>query len=489
MYTPHFKEIQLERSSIIGAVPNFEPLIRLVNSKNLKFYSKFHHEMDSFSVPNNHILEHLRLGSYNTIQIKMEIDFKGKKYAVHQQIDLEQLYRKLVTEAFDIFYELLLNMKRQLKLVLFDLYKNKETLDRIYKQMEEAITSGDAPKFTMCRDLIEQLEKEMNTEFEGYFMDTFKPVETVGLGALPIEKTREELEAEFEQEFKEVEERLKLGATKLKLTRKSIKTLSKKVSNKFVLPLNASNPDDCDKFYTLTDKPFSFLEYNDAMFSVDLTTDVFEMWDSEKDQSVWFDLATKRREEFKDSSDFYMQKYRYFQNKIKQYEKVKIELNNEITYLKSQFKDKAAKFNNSNYIVFLTNRTASNIEKVRKAEEIINIKLNGMKNKKMVNDPLGFFNRMIRLYFGDTGIDMLHDLNKLGLNTLSNSTFAVKCILFLLSVLEYRTEKYKAPIIIISKKDNRGVDTEDFKDIEILKVLAGHMFIHTVTIINKEDKK
>lgn len=485
MYTPHFTETHLERSSIIGAVPNFDPLIRLVNSKNLKFYSKFHHEMDSFSVPNNHILEHLRLGSYNTLQIKMEIDFKGKKYAVHQQIDSEQLYRKLVTEAFDIFYEMLLAMKHQLKLVLFDLYKHKETFDRIYTQMDEALRTSDIRTFTHCRTVLNQLEEEMNSEFEGYFMDTFKkPIETVGLVSLPEEKTKEELEAEFEREYKEIEERLKIGATKLRLTRRSIKSLSRRVSNKFVLPLDIADDGALEKFKTLTDKPFSFLEYNDAMFSVDLTTGVYDTWDDVKDQSMWFDLATKRRGEFKEASDHFMQKTRFFQNKIKQYVKVKAELVKEIDYLKSQFKNKADKFNNGKYLVFLSGRITSNIEKIRKAETIIDKKLNGMRNKKMVSDPLAFFNRMIKLYFGESGEDMLNDLNVLGLNTLSNASFSIKCIIFLLSVMD-REDKFKAPVIVISQKDKKEDEPNEYGDIEILKVLAGHMFVHTVTIVKE----
>ena len=72
-------------------------------------------------------------------------------------------------------------------------------------------------------------------------------------------------------------------ADTFKLTLSSIRRLDKARSNKFILPLDYSNG-DYDKFKTLIDKPFSFLNYNGAHFSVSLDIDIDTIsWEDEFD--------------------------------------------------------------------------------------------------------------------------------------------------------------------------------------------------------------
>ena len=127
----------------------------------------------------------------------------------------------------------------------------------------------------------------------------------------------------------------------------------------------------------------------------------------------------------------------------------------------------------------MASRTETNIKIIRDAEKIAKRKIEALRNKKLTTNPSLFFERAVKLYLGKTGKDIIKDLHVLGYTSPEDYKIAIDYLFFLLSLIEYRKEKYISPIIPILAYD-------DFKfgydKTEILKVLTGHMFIHTVTV-------
>ena len=402
-------------------------------------------------------------------------------------------------------YELVQKMKHD----LYNKSPYKEELDTLYTNQQNMLRSVNGvgnTYFEYTRDRISYIEKEMNSNFERIIMggdgsaanfdsetnikvadEMLSTQISAGLDPLPsdeeMEKDRQARIEEEEQEFHDVEEHLVRSSKTLKLSRIAIKNLPKSISDKFVLPMDMGKEGDFDRFNELKQQPFSFLEYNGAKFSINLSANTDNAWDKMNDQLVWADIITERLREFGNISNDMERRKIHRVEKMKKLNKVDTKLEKHIVYLKEEFEKKSEKFGNDKYINFLGSRTVSNIKKIRDSQEVAKRKLNSLKNKRLYNDPKAFFKRMIKLYLGETGRDILKDLKALGYTGKKDAQMAIEYFLFLLNIVE-SSKEFTSPVLplVSSKEFNVG-----FEEVDMMKVMCGHMFIHTITI-TKERK-
>lgn len=280
-----------------------------------------------------------------------------------------------------------------------------------------------------------------------------------------------------QESFDKIDKYLSEAKHTLKLNLKTIRTLDKEKSNKFVLPLYS--PMDIDKFNKLINQPFNFLVYNDSIFSVNLFTTIEDSWDQEKKQSKWQKLFEECFLNYKNVKLDIDRKKKLILNRQIKIGEVYDKLGKQIEDMKKQFIERSKKYNNPKILGFMASRTETNIKIIRDAEKIAKRKIEALRNKKLTTNPSLFFERAVKLYLGKTGKDIIKDLHVLGYTSPEDYKIAIDYLFFLLSLIEYRKEKYISPIIPILAYD-------DFKfgydKTEILKVLTGHMFIHTVTV-------
>lgn len=309
--------------------------------------------------------------------------------------------------------------------------------------------------------------------------DTIQIMSDVKEAVVPVKEDAEEIEAEEEAEYQRIYTMIRNRANTLRLNRKTIFSLPKSISNKFVLPLEASKKDDIDKFIHLTKQPFSFLNYNDSMFSVNINTGLHTMWDEDKDESTWNSLAQESHRALNSVAIRIASKKDKITERRKKLHNANNKLDEQVLYLKAQFELKAVKFKHSAYIKFISTRTSKNIQTIREAQSYSNRVEKALKNKRLIKDPSAFFNRTLRLYLGETGEDIINDLSTLGYTSRSDAEHGIKYLLFLLKLIEKREDKLISPIITITDITDLGVG---FEISEMVKVMAGHMFVHTVTI-------
>lgn len=280
-----------------------------------------------------------------------------------------------------------------------------------------------------------------------------------------------------QESFDKMDKYLSEAKHTLKLNLKTIRTLDKEKSNKFVLPLYS--PMDNDKFNKLINQPFNFLVYNDSIFSVNLFTTIEDSWDQEKKQSRWQKLFEECFLNYKNTKLDLDRKKKLIVNRRIKIGEVYHKLGKQIDDMKQQFIERSKKYNNPKILRFMASRTETNIKIIRDAEKIAKRKIEVLRNKKLISEPALFFERAVKLYLGKTGKDIINDLHILAYTTPEDYKIATEYLFFLLSLIEFRKEKYISPIIPVLK-------SEDFKfgyeKSEILKVLTGHMFIHTVTV-------
>lgn len=283
-----------------------------------------------------------------------------------------------------------------------------------------------------------------------------------------------------EEQFENMEEHFARSSKTFKLSRKAIKALPKKISNKFILPLSMDKESDIEKFNNLKEQPFSFLEYNGAKFSIDLQANTANSWDETSDQLLWADLISERiqahEKVLKSMNDRRTKRIK----KMQKLNKIYNQLDTHIDYLKNQFTKKTEKYGNDKYIRFIGTRTVSNIKKIRESQTLAKTKLFALKNKRLYNDPKTFFDRMLKLFLGQTGIDIRNDLDTLQYTTRKDSEIGIQFLLFLLSIVENHKE-FTTPILPILSTEEFNIG---FENTDMLKVMAGHMFINTITITN-----
>lgn len=280
-----------------------------------------------------------------------------------------------------------------------------------------------------------------------------------------------------QEDFDKIDKYLFEAKYTLKLNLKTIRILDKEKSNKFVLPLYS--PMDNDKFNKLINQPFNFLVYNDSIFSVNLFTTVEDSWDHEKKQSKWQKLFEECFLNYKNTRTDIDRKKKLIVNRRIKIGEVYQKLGKQIDDMKQQFIERSKKYNNPKILRFMASRTETNIKIIRDAEKIAKRKIEVLRNKKLISEPALFFERAVKLYLGKTGKDIIKDLHILGYTTSEDYNIAIEYLFFLLSLIEYRKEKYISPIIPILTFDDFKFG---YEKTEILKVLTGHMFIHTVNV-------
>jgi len=428
--------------------------------------------------------------NYNGQQLGINIELQ------HFDGNREQAIKYL----FDVMYE----MKYKLKLAMYDLSPFKEQMDIIYNNLMENLHSVNSNPQMMdyFQNTLEDLDKKANQELEREIMGTNIDTAFDDIGFLPgtgvempiemddtielLDKVKEAVEEapaktadEEQQEYDRIENLILDGASTLRLNRRTIFKLSKERTNKFVLPLEAGKKDDIDKFIHLTKQPFSFLNYNDAMFSVNLNTGLQTMWDEDKDESAWNSLAQQSHTALNSVAKRILSKKDKINERRKRIKKANNALDDQIIYLKEQFENKADRFKHSAYVKFIATRTANNIKTIREAQSYSKRVEKALKNKRLIKNPIAFFDRALCLYLGDTGRDIIHDLETLGYTSRSDAELGIKYLLFLLKLVEKREDELIAPIITITDLKTFGVG---YENADMVKVMAGHMFIHTVTI-------
>ena len=282
-----------------------------------------------------------------------------------------------------------------------------------------------------------------------------------------------------EEEFERISKYINEGAATLRLNREAIKRMPKSKSNKFILPLDANKVEDLEKFMHLTKQPFSFLNYNGAQFSVNLNVSISVMMYDVESESKWLDFVSTSIKGIEYAKHIIETKKQKIIERQKRIGKAYHKLSDQIVYLKKQLEKKANRFPNATYTKFIASRTASNIKTVREAEEYSKRQLEVLKNKRLISNPSAFFTRAVTLFLGETGEDIIHDLEQLGYTNRDDYTLAIRYLYFMLRKVN-RDDDYVSPIIAIMDSDdfNNG-----FEKSPILKVIAGHMFVHTVSIV------
>ena len=295
-------------------------------------------------------------------------------------------------------------------------------------------------------------------------------------------KSKHTLEIDEEKEFKDIEEYLKKSSKTFKLNRISIKNLPKSISNKFVLSLNSSNEEDLERFKKLIHQPFSFLEYNGAKFSI-----IFHI----PSKSVLDDIQQKLQiDNLIDSSlginlslFFSIQKKLKLRQirrnkKILKLNRIDNKLEKHANYLKKEFEKKVKKYGNDKYCRFISMRTIDNLTKIRESQKLAKAKIDVLRNKKLYTDPQTFFKRMLKLFLGETGSDIINDLETLGYTNRSDAEIGIEYLLFLLNIID-KNKNFNLPILSIVNTENFN---KAYEKVDILKVLAGHMFVHIILI-------
>lgn len=512
-YRPRFKSEQIQSSTVIGAITDYTPYYRLLKSNIFSFY---HHTDELPTISIDQYISHSRMLD---ITVNGQVKYNNQRLAINMKLnhfpDNIKATRKYL---FEVMYE----MKYQLKLAMYDLSPFKEQMDIIYNNLMENLhsTNGNHQLMDYFQKILEELDERANHELEREIMGNNIDTAFDDVGFLPSakgvempleidndeffnttegdtsqgqslrdfveetieppkEKTAEELAQEEEDEYNRIENFIIDGASTLRLNRRTIFKLSKERTNKFVLPLEAGKKDDIDKFIHLTKQPFSFLNYNDAMFSVNLNTGLNTMWNEDKDESAWNGLAQQSHSALNSVATRIASKKDKIIERRKRLNKANNKLDEQIEYLKEQFEKKAEKFQHSAYVKFIATRTANNIQTIREAQSYSKRVEKALKNKRLIKNPIAFFERALCLYLGDTGRDIIRDLETLGFTSRGDAELGIKYLLFLLKLVEKREDELIAPIITITDLETFGVG---YEQADMVKVMAGHMFIHTVTI-------
>jgi hypothetical protein len=383
-------------------------------------------------------------------------------------------------DIIDILMDAMSRLIQGLKLEIYKQTHYKEILDEAFTKQQNMLhsTNFDAGYFEMVRHHLESCPKKAEEDIERIFMSIewgeHAPVRNPRLYGM---KSKEEKMIEEEKEFADIEKQLDEASKTLKLTISAIRRLHREKSDKFVLPLYS---DDYKKFQDLTKQPFNFLSYNGAMFSVDLESKTSDLWDDNTNKSIFQDLWNQRINHYDSVKAKIKNKKDIIKDRQKKIGKAYTKLGKQIDVLKANFEERASKFQNDNYLSFLAMRTSNNIKKIREAEAEAKRKIDILRNKKLTSNPEAFFKRAVTLFLGQTGRDILKDFETLGYGVSSDGAkLAISYLYFLMEIIEKREEKFTAPILTVLSDNEFEFG---FKNEKMLKIMAAHMFIHTVTL-------
>jgi len=282
-----------------------------------------------------------------------------------------------------------------------------------------------------------------------------------------------------DEEFEEVEQQLEHASKTFKLTLRAIKRLDKAKSNKFVLPLK-DTIEDRRKWLHLIAQPFSFLFYNGAKFSVKITRTL--------EQSDLLGIVDLRKQfaEYEIVKNKIEAKRKYYNEMLDRLTKVGEALEQQIVDLKLQFEEKAKEFKQPKLLKFVADRTQTNIATIRIAQKTVQARIIALKNKRLTTNPPAFFKRAVRFYLGNTGNDILKDLEKLGFTSEEDYVLLIDYLYFLIVLIEKNENKFVPPALMIADENSTGFG---YKNTTLLEVVASHMFFNILKIELKDESE
>lgn len=482
-YQPHFWSDIIYQPQILGADPDHSQYYTWLRSGVFSFTAIQRFSNQFHKIPCDVIDQFILYETFDEISAELHNTFNGERYKVGIKVTTDIIVARDRNQTIEFLFDIMYKLVQAAKMELYKKSHYKEELDALWTNQQNMLMSVNGvvgTQFDYIRERIDRLTKEMNFEFERKIMFV-EGGESVAqsLRDFPAEKPLKKLPEKSEEEtFQEIEDRLNRTAKTLKLSRIAIKNLPKSISNKFLLPLDMNKDGDYQKYLSLIEQPFSFLEYNGAKFSIDLFAPTSKSWDDGKDQLIWSSMVTETYTTFDNIRKEIQRRKDSRLDKMQKLNKVDNKLENHVKYLKDEFEKKAEKYGNDKYMQFIGSRTVSNIKKIRESQTIARNKLKALKNKRFINHPEAFFDRMLKLFLGETGSDIRKDLDTLGYNTRYDAEVGVTYLLFLLHIVQ-RNNSYNAPVLPIMNNSEFNIG---YDNLDMLKVMAGHMFIHTVSI-------
>lgn len=479
-YISFFKTLKIKSPTIIGEAIDYSPLYNLLSLNIFEFL------VDDQKITTSDMIRFLQYNheTYVTIMIRCVINYNNQTY--YSQITQNPITLNGISDKQSFIFNVMLELIHQIK---NEIYKNhplqlksnklKDDLYSMYQNLYH-YSEINVPHIELLHKMINDINSKLDKEFD----ETIFGKDSSNIQLIPPPIINEnDIVLNEDQEFEKVEQELIDGSKSLKLDLRAIRVLHKEKSDKFVLPLKGYDWDDLAKWDELTKKPFKFLSYNDAMFSINLDfhwsnkRNISHLTDKVKVE--WYNLWATQYKHYTYATDKINGKKQSIISRRKKLKKVKEKLNTQVNELKTQFIERSKKYKNPKLLNFMAERTATNIKTIRSAEILADDKIRALEQKKLVKTPGQFFKRAVKLYLGRTGDDIIKDMTKLGLNSLKDYRTAIEYLYFLMNLIETNEDKYFSPILPIFSIDEFD---SGFVNLKLLKVIAGHMFIHTITL-------
>lgn len=450
------------------------------------------------------ILTNIHNGKYTKITITAQTNNFAKDQGINLMTKLvliaDYVYDGNYESTAGILNEKIAELLETLKRSIFN--ADKSEIKKEYDKISLAIKST---KLKMPPpEEYEDIAKLINLKYEEFLL-----VEgTAENNKLYFETGNPFVENIDGNDFDEIESSLELAKFSFRHDLKSLKKLSRANLDKFVLPLDGREKEQRQKFQELSKQPFSFLEYNGSRFvpSIFMTQNQFIDFSGIADPfsyPYYFDRVGEQNKIFTDVKTDMRRKLEYYRSQLTKLHDVKIETTLEKDRMKEQFLEIARKFKNSNYINFAGSRAVENIEKMNKAINILDHKIDILRKKRLRVNPAGFAKRAIRLYFGKTGSDIVEDITTLGLKqTLYVNEFLLNSAHMFLRLIDQNKDSnwmYKTPALVILDnevlfKNGGNVYGSVFRHIgcnsetvrNILQIFAGHLFFRTVVVTDED---
>lgn len=481
-YSPHFgKSIIINRPTVIGEVVNLEPLHRILLTGIFKFYV-----FDNL-IPNDVLFDFLVKTKPTLIKIKGAIHYNNKDLNIYVSINDDYLFSD---DWYYVLADILDNMLQSLKMKMYELHESKHEMDILYTGIVEMLNSSrymNTYRFEQLKNMHESLLNKIINELDGRIYMTKSHVVDMSTTISLLDRIDAQFSSQEQltesKEFDIIDQNLNEASKTLKLDLKAIRRLHKDKSNKFVLPLYENDKDDLEKFNKLVEQPFNFLSYNGAMFSVNLFSVITKSTNNSKNR--YQDLWNSNKIVYNNVVDKIKEKQKIITDRIIKINKVSNKLSLQVNEMKDNFIVRSEKYKNPKILRFIASRTESNIKTIRIAQSVAHRKIEVLRGKRLLNNPKQFFNRALRLYLGKTGNDIIQDFETLKIETTYEYCRAIEYLFFLINIIENRKDKFRSPMLPIIKRNDLPIGFEHSK---LLKVIAGHMFIHTVSLHTKEKR-
>lgn len=171
-YNPILQSERLHTPTVIGAITDYSPLYRLLQSNLFKFYASFHiEEFGSNRIPNSSILESLISNSSNNLNISVvgKVKYNDKDLGI--KLIISPWYNDIPVEQF--LFEKLYEVKRKLKMEVYNLSPLKVDMDIMYHNL---LTNMNSTNFNgehheYFGEALKQLADNASEELERIVMD------------------------------------------------------------------------------------------------------------------------------------------------------------------------------------------------------------------------------------------------------------------------------------------------------------------------------